>query len=267
MSPGSPYQRDVTLPSQGLLYEGKLPEGRITVKALTVKDERVLMGQGDSEVILNKVLTKLTELPDTLGPQDLTLDDRLFLNIQLRNISYGSLYEYEYQCADCREMVSASLDLNDLPVLEPTEAWEEGDAPEPFAVTLADGTIVEWKFLRGSDEMAIGRLARQNVKRGIGRDGDPEYVFRLAKHVVGINGRRTTDEEKALTFKEIRDFVEGLYAQDSQALRNAIEDNRAGLDLQMEETCPLCGSLNEFGLPFTAKSFFRSHQRRGGVSD
>lgn len=264
MADKSPYVREVVLPSLGLPYGEKIPGGRVTINALTVQDERMLMGQQEGGIVLNRMLKSRVDLPAGFDPNDLLVDDRVYLYIQIRNLSFGGVYEYQYQCGSCKQTIQAVTDLDQMEVLKPTERWSENDAPEPFTLALPNGDTIQWRFLRGSDEDAVASYARQAAKRGVGRDGDLEYLHRLARHIVGINGMTLGD---GITFKDVRDYVDKLYAQDSQAIRNDIEANRAGLVMDIEEVCALCGNRNEFALPLNARSFFRAHRRRNELSD
>jgi len=272
MAEQSPYEKEITLPSQGLLYGGALPEGRLTIKGMTIKEERLLVGNESGGQVFNKVLSRLVELPATAEGftiSDLTIEDRLFCFINIRSLSMTPHYEFQYQCGDCKDRVNGRVNLDKMELMPPTDLWyqdengEAKDAPEPFFVKLPNGDEIGWRFLRGNDEEAITKFGRQMARKAR-QEGDPEYTFRLAKHIVAIGDKSIVD--KTLTFKEVREYVETLRSADTAELRNHMEDNRAGIDMMYDDNCPLCGGSNEFILPFEARAFFRIHQRRGELS-
>jgi hypothetical protein len=145
--------------------------------------------------------------------------------------------------------------MNDLEVIE-----LEDNAKEPFEITLPhSGDKVEYRLLRGKDEEDIDRRLDRIYKaraRGakLGRGSklpddfkkgyDPSYKFRLAKHVLTVNGQ-DMDFDKAL------EWIGTLKAPDSLAFRRSIDDNDPRIDVRISLDCPKCDYLIETTLPFT----------------
>jgi hypothetical protein len=261
----SPYIREVTLPSRGIFYDGQIPEGRLIVKAMTAKEERIIAGSGDGYLIFNQILAKVINFPKGFSPSDLITTDKLFLSIQLRNLSYGSPYEFDYSCRECKAQNKGYRDLDKLELLPLPTDWDESEEnPEPFELKLPSGPTIKWRFLRGTHEEDLLKYVRNMARRGMVGQGDPEYIRRIALHIVDINGKNYKD--KTLTLLDVVAFVENLYAMDTQAIRNDISKNRFGLDFFMEERCKVCGASSEFEMPFTPQGFFRAYEHDGTVS-
>jgi hypothetical protein len=262
----SPYLRVVHLPSGGRFYNDQIPEGKLTIKSMTAKEERLLSGHGDGYNIFNTILAKLIDFPKGFSPADLIMADRLFLSIQLRNLSYGSPYEFHYTCAECNSTNVGFRDLDKIELLPTPENWEEaGDNPEPFELKLPSGTEIKWRFLRGHHEEELMKYVRNAAKRGMIGQGDPEYTRRIALHIVEINGKTYTN--KTLNLQDVVATVESMVVRDTQAIRNDIRRNKFGYDFNMEEVCKVCSARNAFELPFTPEGFFRAYEHDGSLPD
>ena len=134
------------------------------------------------------------------------------------------------------------------------KVFNENDT-EPFEVNLpASGKKVALKLLRVADEREILRYAKRS-SFGV-EDGDPGYIYRIARHIVSIDGEE-------LPIDQVLNFCEELIGKDSTAIQIELEKHDCGLDLTMHHSCNMCGSEFDEVLPLTAE-FFRPgiHSRR-----
>jgi hypothetical protein len=255
---GSGYaEQTFTLPSRGLLYGDKLPGGTVSLRPMTVREERILFNTAKDQLgTLNRVIgaclcTKALPLDEYLIP------DKFYMLLMLRVISFpnGEIYEYGLSCPYCSTEFNASADIReDFPTVVLTE-----EDTEPFKVTLPMcGSALELRYLRGADEKDIERYTRQAFKSSMG-DEDPGYVYRMAKRIVTIDGVEVKPIE-AMT------FCERLLSGDSCAITEAIEEHDFGVNLNISKTCPNCQREVEQMIPFTANFFRpRSHKKTNRV--
>ena len=242
---------DVTLPSRGLLYGDKGPkEGILRCYPMTTKEEKLIAGaRGIMTDLFDSVLTSCTDLKG-FPVAELLSFDRFFLLIKLRSESYGPVYRFNVTCPSCGVSNPNELNLNedlDLKTLSP-------DATEPFSVKLPrSGDTIEFRLLRGKDEKAILNYQQRAIQRGV--RGDASYTYRLAKHVISVNGNPFTEVLKAL------EYVEGMIGADSQAFQEMIEDVEAGYDTEFSMNCGNCNEYIERFMPFSA-NFFRPREGR-----
>jgi hypothetical protein len=180
VTPGvTPPSGVVALPSKGLLYDGKLPDGRVEVSAITTREEKLIAGAtGDVSSLIDALLNRLM-LTRAIKPGELLLTDRLFILFNIRANSYGSKYGWMVTCRGCRRSFRHELNIpGDVEIVELDDT-----ATEPFEVALPiSGAKVGFRLLRGADEIEITRYVDSQVRKGrAGPDwGDPAYSYRLA---------------------------------------------------------------------------------------
>lgn len=250
--------RSIVLPSKGILYEGQIPDGKVKCYLWDTDIEEIFSsGFGSSSSLISEVLDRCLELP--FKSNELLIGDRYYAFMALRSESYGGEYTFPFKCTSCNFKFKETIDImTDLEVIELSD-----DAKEPFNVSLPDcGNEVQFRLLRGSDEEDIdnyiekvyqkradqhNRHNKNLLKVGGNRKKaqNPVYKYRLAKHIVGVNGE-IFDFDKSLN------FISGLIGRDSLELRRAINKNDPRLEIQIEIECPRCEFTNETVLPFTS---------------
>jgi hypothetical protein len=257
--------REITLPSKGVLYEGKLPDGRIKVKIWdTIIEELFIQGGGTPNSLITDVLDRsIIDLPWQSGSRELLSGDRYYAFFMLRAESYGASYGFPMRCDSCRKQWREDIDLKkDLDLIELPD-----DAVEPFELKLPySESTLHFRLLRGYDEQEIEahveRINKTRLKGGSLRtrggrviremegetrkNVDPSHRFRLARQIVAVDG-------KELEFDDALDFVSTLKAPDSLALRQAIDTTAPGIDMRLLVDCKWCGFENETVLPFTSE--------------
>jgi hypothetical protein len=133
------------------------------------------------------------------------------------------------------------------------ENWKE-----PFETIKLprSGAVVKLRLLRGEDETAIigysAQQKRQAQKFNVQEPGDPAYVYRITKHIIEV----VLEDEKILTKpSEILPWVENLVGMDLAEIRDTVADNDCGLEMSQDETCPECGFVYEYSLPWSQEFF------------
>jgi hypothetical protein len=266
VAPPSPVQPRtsgiVELPSHGKLYGDKCPDGIVELYPMTGREETLVAGMTAANItevfdLILKRCIKPNAVPEnTLAPEEMLSSDKFYLMLVLRSNSYGSHYEFNVKCPECGARVEHACEIPD--------DFELKKAPEnfmePFTVELPrSGATVEFRLLRGKDDLDIIRYARREANKSRGLEsGDPTFIYRLAKHIVTING-------KTHDFGTVLHFVEDLIGEDTSMLRDAIDEATPGIItvIDLECTAPRCGNLFRADMPFAA-GFFRSNKRRTG---
>ena len=258
MSPRS--SRSINLPSKGILYEGKVPDGKVKCYLWDTDIEEIFSsGFGSSSSLITEVLDRCLELP--FKSTELLVGDRYYAFMALRSESYGGEYTFPFQCTSCsfkfKKTIDIMTDLN-------TVTLPEG-AKEPFDVDLPDsGVTAQFRLLRGFDEEDIDEYTERFYQRGADRGArlgkgaqvlnvggkrkkqqNPVYKYRLAKHIIGVNGT-------VFDFDQSLDLVKSLIGKDSLALRRAINESDPRLDIRIDIECPRCEFINDTILPFSS---------------
>lgn len=253
----------VILPTRGLLYDGLIPGGEVTLTPMTTREEEVLSSAGGKPLAkIQMMIDQCVTLPDACNEiipgsnppkkrftlMDLTVADRFYLLIGIRILSFGGTYKFRHKCGDCKAKFWHELELGELDYKD----FDEGaDVVEPFQIALPHcGALVDFRLLRGKDEIAVDKYADRELKRGPTHGKNPAYTYQLARHIVRING----DDVDILAAKR---FVEApLVSGDSLALSNAVQKADCGYNLDLEFDCPKCDEMILTPMPWSAE-FFR----------
>lgn len=244
---------EIKLPSQGVLYGSKLPEGVVTIRKLTVKEEGLLLAGGSSgQARVDAVLTACTTVPgNQLELLDMLVTDRLAILLALRVLTFGPLYTYTFKCRFCGAVHKSKVDIiADLNTRAP-----KADLVEPVEIDLPDAKCtVAMRFLRGRDEVAATKYAKRANAAAERADADatnadPAYLHRLARQVVTVKG-------EAINVVDAERFMGGLSASDNNLIRNTMDDLEPAIDMMVYPDCRTCSSPNELMMPFDAE-FFR----------
>ena len=248
MSDNKNYEITVNLPSGGLLYDD-IP-AQITLRAMTTADEKFLFGSTSSNAF-SKVLQSCIVEPKNIDVSKLLPFDEQFLIIKLRTHTYGSLYHIAGVCPECGERHEFEVNLDEMPVIE-----LDHDFKEPIECTLPEcGDKLQLRLLRNKDFIAVRNQAKKLAKRMGVNARELEYVIRMSRYIVTINGEQTNDGAA-------QQYVEHLSGRDSAYFWWLLNDSvECGLDTTEEVTCPSCGE--DYDLEFQINSeFFRPKFKR-----
>lgn len=252
------YLKEIQLPSKGFLYGQQIPDGMVSIEPMGTKEEKLFSaGSNSAGTILNKIYESCVTCPIPL--EDLVLGDRLYVLLQLRSISYDNKYFFSYKCESCGNKSEGCLDLDNLDITTPNEELED---PSKFLVDLPIlGNTLEVRLLTGRDEDQVRRYVKQLNSKVPGQGTQSEYIYRLARRIVSIDG------DSKIGIREAMEFVEGIKGRDSLALRDAIVDHDIGPSMQAEPDCQHCGYPNG-PLQVTFESeFFRPRRRRSSSGE
>lgn len=241
----------VPLPSRGLLYGDKLPDGKVHIRKLKVTEEAAIQSSTGGLDLVNATVGTCVKLPEGLNHLDLLITDRLALLIALRVFTFGKTYQFGFRCIGCGTQNRSDTDLSSL-----ADHKAEDGLVEPLTVHLPDANVdVGLRFLRGKDEAQIAKVAKR-VALQSNDPTDTSHILRIALQIQTVNGEDLEPAKREA-------FVRDLTMVDSAAIREAIDDKEPGVDLTIHPECKACGAVNDMALPFTA-DFFRPARRLAG---
>jgi len=234
-------QFSVILPSEGVLYEDKLPNGKVNLLSLTANEEAILYAPGgDMTQKLNNVINGCIDncpMPSI----KLLSADRFYLLLALRTRSFGPEYEFQTKCPSCSLQYRTKINIvEDMEIKELVD-----DLEEPVRVQLpVSGDDLELKFLRGEDENKVTSYTKRARMSKV-QSADPSFLYRMAVMVQNINGDALDEPFKV---KYVREMDIG----DSVHLRREIERLEPGIDSKLFLECSQCSFVNETTMPFTS---------------
>lgn len=272
-----PWEK-IILPSMGLYYDGKIPNGEVEVRPMGLTADKILAtarlaqsGQSIDYMFKNCVKFSTSDF----DPQDLIQNDRMFLLWYLRGITHGNTYEFMVTCSndDCKAVSNHEYDLNNLSATIKMPIYQS----EPIKVVLPDITkrigrefYAEVRYPRGRDTLVMQRNqeAKRRIVGGVARNAKAggsiqsvtqdtsldttvdEYLNML---IVKINGVSDRSKINAV----IKMFTSG----ETALIRSVINDSQPGVDTTILIDCPTCHNEMKIQLPIT-ESFFRPTDSR-----
>ena len=233
------YTQEVYLPSHKANIYSDHPEysGPITIRMMTVADEKKVFSSTSDEA-LNNLIKSCVVSPDGFNPADLIPNDRYFLLVKIRILSYGDSYHSIMVCPDCGYTdEDFKFSLDDVEINELDESFEE-----PFFVNLpVCGKTVGLKVLRTRELSQIISKAKKIAKSTNANAKEVEFVQKLVKKIVSIDGEKISQPEA-------EKFVSTMAALDRAKIDDVFEHQKLGYESFVVAECPKCGETVE--VPF-----------------
>lgn len=262
---------EIVLPSMGLFYGGRVPEGRVEVRPLGLSADKILstgrlMQSGKA---LDKIFSSYVRFPDkNFDPLELLVGDRTFLLFYLRGITHGNIYEFVVKCTndDCGQQSEHEYDLNLLAdtIQHPKHKAEPIRVDLPYMTKKVGKPIwVDVRFMRGHDLRVLDERRKfsekitggsvRSIKTNKGPTTQQDRIDKALEDslhllVVSVNG--VQDQHK------IAQALKKFSSSDIQTINTFLDDNSPGVDLEVGIGCPHCNQEMRMNLPLT-ETFFR----------
>jgi hypothetical protein len=225
----------IKLPSNGILgYPAE-----VTVRNLTGADEKMLYS-GSHEVATDKLIKRCIVEPEDFNISDICEQDKYYILLQIRILTYGDEYKFDATCPDCGKKTQTEINLDELEVTYADDTFKE-----KLELTLPiNKSKIKFRMLTSKEVREVNnRLAKVKGDRGT------EYILKCASIIQSIDG-----EDKSLIEKQ--KFVEDLSSRDINAIWKAYSKINLGVDLKTPMTCPYCQEHNDVQVVMNAE-FFR----------
>lgn len=250
------YTQQVTLPSLGLPYGDQIPDGIVSIEPFGVEEEELLQKAGSKarrELITTLISSCVVGCP--IPPDQFLIGDRLFLFMQIRRITLGDGWTFDWACRKCDSRNTTTVPISSFTIRGP-KPDEDGNFPEwqeVHYVTLPHGNQkVGWRYLRGYDETAAIENARELKKKGIPYKGDPAYRHRIKASIVSVDGEELAPIDADMFVKRALG-----HGGNGLAMRKSMEEHAIGIDLELDQDCEECGWENKLNFEFDMDEFFR----------
>jgi hypothetical protein len=253
----------VKLPSAG---KSEYSPAEVKLRAITGKEEMKMNSTSLSKYI-DLVLRECVKDNATNAPinvDKLSSEDKVYLFIMLRSLSYGDSMSASYRCQNCGEMNSTSMELSKLPIDFLTD-----DKLANLVITLpVSGITLEMRLLTDSELYELDAEARQmeiKTKRPAKECRDLLMKMRRIKSMtyedseLGILTEENTTANRSL----FQLLVENLIGKDLAYLdRKWGAANDYGVKLTVDHKCASCGNLSTIGVDVSSSEFFRPSEAK-----
>lgn len=197
-------------------------------KLLTYENETNLLIQ---EQALDDLISS-SVLSEDFNIDELYLEDRFFLLVELRKKTKGEVLEFSLTCPKCKSQTLNRIDLNDLPV-------KPLDKEASMTVDLGNKIKVHLRRLKRKHQKEI---KPSMLPKGL-TPTQAQAEVQILYHACAIDKIETesgVDENLKLTDK--RYLVENIPTGDYDKIREALDELSFGVDLTYRMSCgqPTC---------------------------
>ena len=240
----------IPLPSKGKIYpkDHPLASGEIELKYMTAKEEDILTSKNliKQGVVLDKLLESLIVTP--CNYDDIYVGDKNALLVAARILGYGKDYTVEIEDPFSGNKQKVTIDLTDL---EDKDIDEDllPDHKNQFEFTLPNSNrVVSFKLMTHKTDKEVSEAIKSQMKKNK-TNIDREFTTRLKHLILAVDG----NEDRGY----INNFVDNeLFALDSLALRNHMNDISPDLDLTFLFISDETGESMTMQIPMTTQFFW-----------
>jgi hypothetical protein len=253
-SRGNIVYEKVELPSKGKFYDGEdgPADGVIHLRPMTGEEEEILatprfVKKGQA---INMIFNRC--MKESFDSASFLTQDRTYMLIYLRGISYTPEYDVEVRDPDSDQTFATTINLNDLYVDYCSPEFSADNLQDVLPVT---GYNFRYRLAVGRDEQEIQEHRERRAKNfDLSGQADDTLLFRTAHLIEEIEG--LTDK------REIQTLLKKLPIQDVAYLRTVVNEPPFGVDTKISITNPY--SLREFEieLPLESNFFFPRARRK-----
>jgi hypothetical protein len=212
----------------------------------TYQMKELLSFDGDEEDGLDNLINSCV-ITEDFKVEDIPLQDRFFLLIEVRKKSKGSTNEITYDCDNCKSQVIDKLDLGKLKVKKLKKL--------DYVVKLDDNISVEVELLTRNHQKIVKGIVAKEIKNGNVKEKDKVLEENILTYISGIKKIITPEEQvenplledKTILFKEGPSFF-------YDNLVKWYDDLEFGVDFNFDIKCPHCGAERKIEVP--VENFF-----------
>lgn len=254
-SKGSLVYEKIQLPSKGKFYDGEdgPADGVLHIRPMTGEEEEILatprfVKKGQAiNMIFNRCIKE-----KNYNSANFLSQDRTYLLIYLRGISYTPEYDVEVKDPETDQSFAHTINLSDLEV----NYCEDNFGPENLEDVLpVTGYRFRYRLARGRDEQAVQDHREKRAKNfDLSGQADDTLLYRTAYLI---------DEVEGLSNKiEIQTLLKKLPIQDVAYLRSMVNEPPFGVETKVNITNPYTLNDFEIELPLEANFFFPRAKKR-----
>lgn len=241
---------EVTLPSLGKFYNGSdgPVNGILHIRQMTGNEEQYLASTRflRSGEALNKIFKDC--IRESINPENLLVEDRTYLMIYLRGMSYGTDYEVNVACSECGQhfdkVIQLDLDVNECPA-----NFNDSNLIVKLPVS---GYVMTYRFQTGKDVNVISNHSNNKIK-DYGPDAiDDTSLFKIALMVNSVSNGANNITDRI----SIQALLQKMPIKDVLTIKHCIENPPFGVLTKQTTACPFCPEEFSFDIPMGASFFF-----------
>jgi len=243
----------VNLPSKGKFYDGENgpANGTIHIRPMTGEEEEILatprfVKKGQA---INMIFNRC--MKENYDSANFLTQDRTYMLIYLRGISYTPEYDVEIRDPDSDQTFATTINLSELYVDYCPENFGQENLEDVLPVT---GYKFRYRLAVGRDEQEIQQYRDRRAKNfDLSNQADDTLIYRTAHLVEEVEGLKDK--------MEIQTLLKKLPIQDVAYLRTVVNEPPFGVDTKISVTNPYTMKDFEVELPLESNFFFPRAKR------
>lgn len=231
------YSFDCTLPGSG---------EKVEFKPLTTKEiKKLLVYENDDdyskvEEMLDQVINS-SVLNENFDVDNLYLQDRFSLLLEIRKKTKGENYEFTYPCPKCKSQNYISQNLDNLPI----KTLDENVDNE---IKLTDDISINvWHLTRKEEKEALEKVDKKSP--------DKNSFYHLNILTQTIKAVSSPDgKEEDLSYEDKEYIIDNINTDNLKKISDWFDENKFGVDFVIEKKCKQCGHSEKSMIPL--ENFF-----------
>jgi hypothetical protein len=253
-SKGNMVYEKIELPSKGKFYSGEdgPTDGVLHIRPMTGEEEEILatprfVKKGQA---INMIFNRCMQ--ENFDSSNFLTQDRTYLLIYLRGISYTPEYDVEVKDPDSDQTFATTINLNELYVNYCDDNFSFESLEDVLPVT---GYSFKYRLATGRDEQAVQEYRERRAKNfDLSGQADDTLLYRTAyllEEIEGLNNKL-----------EIQTLLKKLPIQDVAYLRTVVNEPPFGVETKVSINNPYTLNDFEIELPLEANFFFPKARRK-----
>ena len=229
------YEFETVLPGSKEVVKFKpLTTGQLKKLLVYEKEENLII----QEEALDELISSCV-VSDEFDINELYLQDRFFLLIEIRKKTKGEKYSFTFKCPECKSQTLTSLNLDDLEVVSLPEEFDN-------SVALTDDIGVSLRHIKRKDFKAISKFIDVKGKSELQINSD----IQTGLFAAGIEAIATPDGlEENIDLKSKMYLVDNVPTSAFEEIKKWYEDNDFGINMKMSAKCRNCSHVEETDIP------------------
>jgi hypothetical protein len=234
------YEFETTLPGNDEVVKFRpITTGQLK-KLLVYENE-------NNPMVIERALDELISssiISDGFNINNLYLQDRFFLLVELRRMSKGSKYQFEYKCPKCTTQSVQSIDLSELPV-------KKLDKDINNVIKISDNLSVKISHVtRGKQKEAYAQIKDTTLS-------DTQRITEMAlyTHAAAIESIIVPDGEiNDASLNDRKYLIENISSESYGEIRKWFDENDFGIEFSYTIRCKGCDKTEKIDIP--VENFF-----------
>jgi hypothetical protein len=214
----------------------------IEIRPLTTNDmKKLLVYENEKDPLVGeKVLDQIINdavISEDFNIEDLLLQDRYFIFIELRKLTKGSTYNFTYTCKNCKNQSLQTIDLDTIKVIQKEDYQKE--------LSLMDGNIkLEMGYVTRKEQKEAYSIIDKNLKQT-----QKQVEMILSDIACSIKSISTKEGKEEIPIKVKMELIGNLPGKEYDKIKDWYTENNFGFDFNVEIICPHCGHTENIDVP------------------